>query len=280
MSPPSQSPLTFYMPPDASTPTNMPNPNAMHPTSSEVNPISYEMHSMAYEMAPALYDMQPAAGHHIFPSYQMFDCSTGSAMNKRKRGKPQRALSSAVVPLAASPALSGSSVQFMDTDPRKESYYYDDQRGGSSSEESHNASHNIMSIQSMLNTSGTITQPPNQDNDGDYSEKSWRRSADRYKRGREGMKATYANGEFVGYGHQSWQETLEKAVRGKQEKEMLDELAAILEMPTKNFPHNTARLCYAKLEALKLLRETCNRGLISEELYAEKQQEFLDSMQF
>jgi len=213
--------------------------------------------------------------------------STGSGMNKRKRGKPHRALSSAVVPLAGSNVLS-ESAHFIDTDPRhtsKESYYYDEQRG-SSSEESH-ATHNIMSIQSMLNSSGTLTQqqlqqPITQDPNAnaEYSEKSWRRSMDKFKRSREGVKGTYANGEFYSHGHQSWQETLEKAVRGKQEKEMLDELAAILEMPTKNFPHNTARLCYAKLEALKLLRETCNRGLISEELYAEKQQEFLDSMQF
>jgi len=175
-------------------------------------------------------------------------------------------------------------VQFMDADPRnnttREDYYGDEQRGSSSEQESH-ATHNIMSIQSMLNSSGGVVANATGDVGGDEEEKGWRaRSTDKYKRGREGLRGSYSSNEYNGYPHPSWQETLEKAVRGKQEKEMLDELAAILEMPTKNFPHNTARLCYAKLEALKLLRETCNRGLISEELYAEKQQEFLDSMQF
>jgi len=187
------------------------------------------------------------------------------SVNKRKRAKPQRALSSSGLPLASG----GATSQY-----RREQFFFDDR---ASSEQEH-ATHNMMSIQSMLNTSSGI---PNTDGTtaggagGDYGDKSWRRSSEK----RRNNEDNYSGG-FFGDAHQSWQDTLEKAMRSKQEKEMLDELAAILEMPTKNFPHNTARLCYAKLEALKLLRETCNRGLISEELYAEKQQEFLDSMQF
>jgi len=160
----------------------------------------------------------------------------------------------------------------------KEGYYYEEQ--DSSSEQGTHATHNIMSIQSMLNnSSNAILRQEALPAEEEYGDKSWRAEK---KRNREGVKGSYSNGEYNnnGYVHQSWQETLDKAVKGRQEKEMLDELAAILELPTKNFPHNTARLLYAKLEALKLLRETCNRGLISEELYAEKQQEFLDSMQF
>jgi len=162
----------------------------------------------------------------------------------------------------------------------KEAYYYDE-RDSSSEPDAHAPHNNIMSIQSMLNNSSNaiMRQDPVVPEDEDYTEKSWRSEK---KRSRE-MKAPYSSGEYGSnnnYGHQSWHETLDKAVKGRQEKEMLDELAAILELPAKNFPHNTARLLYAKLEALKLLRETCNRGLISEELYSEKQQEFLDSMQF
>jgi len=192
------------------------------------------------------------------------------SVNKRKKAKPQRALSSSGLPLAQG----GATSQY-----RREPFFFDER--GSSSEQEH-ATHNMMSIQSMLNTSSGI---PNTDGTtggvagGDYGDKSWHRSSDSYKRRSNEVKDNYS-GDFPGDAHQSWQEKLEKAMRSKQEKEMLDELAAILEMPTKNFPHNTARLCYAKLEALKLLRQTCDRGLISEELYAEKQQEFLDSMQF
>lgn len=60
--------------------------------------------------------------------------------------------------------------------------YYDEQRGGSSSED--HATQNIMSIQSMLNNSGNVPQPPQaQDQEqGEYSEKSWRRNSDKYKR--------------------------------------------------------------------------------------------------
>jgi len=198
-----------------------------------------------------------------------------SGANKRKKAKPQRALSSSGVPLAQGGNV-GATSQY-----RKDPYFFDER--GSSSEQDH-ATHNMMSIQNMLNSSSGIPHADGIAGGGgsvpvDYGDRNWRRSSDKYKRGSGEMKDSYSS-EFNGYAPQSWQETLEKAVRGKQEKEMLDELAAILEMPTRNFPHNTARLCYAKLEALKVLRETCNRGLISEELYAEKQQEFLDSMQF
>jgi hypothetical protein len=197
--------------------------------------------------------------------------------NKRKRGRPQRALSSSI-PIAPAIPASSTTIHRTDMDRNKEGYYFDD-RDSSSETDVHGNHSNIMSIQNMLNNSTNALMRQEPPPEEEFAEKSWRSEK---KRSRE-LKGAYPNGEYNNnnnYGQQSWHETLDKAVKGRQEKEMLDELAAILELPTKNFPHNTARLLYAKLEALKLLRETCDRGLISEELYAEKQQEFLDSMQF
>jgi len=200
-----------------------------------------------------------------------------TSLNKRKRGKPQRALTSSnsIVPVGSS----NPRYQFesnLSNDKETNYYYYGDQRSYQEQEQQSPPT-NIMSIQNMLNSNNqNNNNPPEpvvpEEYEGENS-KRWKNSSDKYKR----IKGSFLNEDFT---NQPWQDTLDKALMEKREKEMLDELATILEMPTKNFPHNTARLCYAKLEALKLLRETCNRGLISEELYSEKQQEFLDSMQF
>jgi hypothetical protein len=65
----------------------------------------------------------------------------------------------------------------------KDGYYYDE-RGPSSEQDSH-GSHNIMSIQSMLNNSSNavLRQDTIPDDDEGYSEKSWRQTEK--KRNRE-----------------------------------------------------------------------------------------------
>jgi len=69
----------------------------------------------------------------------------------------------------------------------------------------------------------------------------------------------------------------------KNPQDMLNQLTKILkEDPIADAEpfSNIGGLCYMKLEALKLLRDICNEGFISETQYEEKQKDFVNSIQF